>query len=102
MKSLFIPWAADALICPIVALSREVHAKVLSGVSARQPVVRQAETPDATFWMRYQLSLPIVIVALLLSLPSITAALEAQSYDEARTLSAAQGKPILLEFFRDD
>ena len=76
--------------------------KVLSGVSARQPVVRQAETPDATFWVGYQLSLPIVIVALLLSMPSITAAQDAWDYDQAETLSASQGKPILLEFFRDD
>ncbi len=102
MKSLFIPWAADALICAIVALSREVYAKVLSGVSARQPVVRQAETPDATFRVGYQLSLPIVIVALLLSMPPAVAAQDAQNYDQARTLSATQGKPILLEFFRDD
>ena len=102
MKSLFIPWAADALICPIVALSREVYAKVLSGVSARQPVVRQAETPDATFRVGYQLSLPIVIVALLLSMPLTTLAQDARSYDQAKSLSAAQGKPILLEFFRDD
>ncbi len=35
-------------------------------------------------------------------LPSSTAAQDAQSYDQARTLSTAQSKPILLEFFRDD
>lgn len=35
-------------------------------------------------------------------MPSITGAVDTKSYDQARTLSATQGKPILLEFFRDD
>ena len=35
-------------------------------------------------------------------LTSAVAAQDAQSYDQAKSLSAAQGKPILLEFFRDD
>lgn len=35
-------------------------------------------------------------------MPSINSAQDALSYDQARTLSAAQGKSILLEFFRDD
>ncbi len=47
-------------------------------------------------------SLPIIATILLLSIPSITSAQDARSYDQARTLSAAQDKPILLEFFRDD
>ena len=44
----------------------------------------------------------IIATALLLSMPPITEAQDAESYDQAKTLSAAQGKPILLEFFRDD
>ena len=47
-------------------------------------------------------SLPIIATILLLSIPSITSAQDARSYDQAKSLSAAQGKPILLEFFRDD
>ena len=44
----------------------------------------------------------IIATALLLSIPPISMAQDARSYDQARTVSAAQGKPILLEFFRDD
>ncbi|MCK4657580.1 MAG: hypothetical protein KAT85_11130 [candidate division Zixibacteria bacterium] len=47
-------------------------------------------------------SLLIFATILLVSMPSITSAQDARSYDQARTLSAAQGKPILLEFFHDD
>ncbi len=32
----------------------------------------------------------------------ISSAQKPETYEEAKTLSANQGKPILLEFFRDD
>ncbi len=47
-------------------------------------------------------SLLIIATILLLSIPPAAAAQDARSYDQAGTLSASQGKPILLEFFRDD
>jgi len=34
-------------------------------------------------------------------LPLTTATADIETFDQAKTISASQGKPVLLEFFRD-
>jgi hypothetical protein len=46
--------------------------------------------------------LPLVYTILLFVFPPVTGAEDVKSFDQAKALSSAQGKPLLLEFFRDD
>ncbi|MDH3889675.1 MAG: hypothetical protein OEV49_01210 [candidate division Zixibacteria bacterium] len=46
--------------------------------------------------------LVIIISAVVLLLPTMAKAAEQISFDQAAKLSSQGGKPLLLEFFRDD
>lgn len=46
--------------------------------------------------------LMILIMSLALLLPILTTAADPVSFEEAKQLSSKEGKPLLLEFFRED
>jgi len=45
-------------------------------------------------------SLPHAVIIAALVLPIAASAERAETFDEARSLSATEGKPILIEFYR--